>query len=127
MDRRGARIAYDGEHLLEPVAASHDESASERGERTVQVAERVEEERDAVRRAGRRRQDLVVEHEEGHDVIRLGDGRRECGLVGDAEVAGEDDDRGGHAAGGSPASIVHARSAMPASASSCARSRRRNG
>ena len=96
-DGRGSHLARGPHRLGHHVAAAHVERGAEPAERGVEIGERLEEER-ATARGGTvaRAADPVVEHEQGqHGLGRL-DSRRERRVVVDAQVAGEEDDRGPH-------------------------------
>ena len=68
----GARAGLDGnaEYLRDRAPAADDETAATRQERAPEVGQRLEQERDAVRRTEVGEQ-LVVEDEDRYDVRRL--------------------------------------------------------
>ena len=83
------------DRLRDGVTAANDEVTTPLDQRVPQVGQRVEEERDPIRRteAG---EDTVVEDEERHDLGRAGHRRMEGGVVVHAEVACEEDDGRAH-------------------------------
>ncbi len=94
-ERVRARLAHDPHGLLDHLALAHEERAAATAQRVVEVGEGVEQERHAVGGA-EARQHRAVEHEQRDDAIGDGDGRGECRIVVDAQVAREEDDGGAH-------------------------------
>ena len=88
-------VAAERRDLGDNVAAPDDQRATERAQRLVEIPERVEEERDAIRRA-ERLEDRVVEHEQRQHALALLARCMERRVVVDAEVAREEDDPGAH-------------------------------
>ena len=92
-DRLGAGVLRDPDGLREDVAAPDDERCPTLAQPSVEVVERVEQERDPVRHA-ERCEDVVVEHEQRDDAFRPLDGGGERRVVVQAQIAGEEHDDG---------------------------------
>ena len=92
-NRRRGRVESEPDGLPDDVPAPDDECPAPRPQRRVEIAERVEQEGDAVRRpeGGEHR---VVEDEQRHDPLRLLGGSGQRRVVLDAKIAGEEDDDG---------------------------------
>ena len=88
-------VAAERRDLGDDVAAPHDQRAAEGSQRLVEIPERVEQERDAIRRA-EGLEDRVVEHEQRQDALALLARCMERRVVVDAEVAREEDDPCAH-------------------------------
>ena len=71
----------DREHFPDPVAAAEDEVAAARGERAVEVVQRLEQEPESVGRAVWGVEHGVVEDEQGNDVVRSPNGGGEHRIV----------------------------------------------
>jgi hypothetical protein len=99
-------VPSERERLGDDVTRPQHQAGTARPEARVQVAERVEQEGDAVRPRERASEDRVVEDEQRHDPLGLVRRRRECEVVVHAQVAREEDDRRSHR---SRASVCRAR------------------
>ena len=84
LDRKPRRLADD-------AAAADDEAAATRSQARVEVVQRVQQKRGAVR-CGEAREDGVVEYEERHHTLGPFDSRGEGGMVVHAQVASEEHD-----------------------------------
>ena len=97
MQLAGARLARERRELARGVAAAHHEVGAALAQRVTQLAQAAEQEADARAGGEAPTEQGVVEHEHGHDALGAAGGRRQRGMVVDAQVAPEPDDRGvGH-------------------------------
>ena len=90
----------DAHHLVDPAPAAHDEIATERLQRARRRSAS-DSSRKPVRFGALNRlvEDRVVEHEQRDDGLGVVHAACERRMIGDAEITGEDDDRGAHAPG----------------------------
>ena len=93
VDGGRADVVRHPQDALDPVAASGDESPTERPQRGVEIGERLEQEPGAVRSVERAGEDGVVEHEQRDDDVVAPHRLRQRRVVGHAQVAREHDDR----------------------------------
>ncbi len=93
-DEDGARVRVERESdgLADDVPATDDERSVPGPQRRVEVAERVEQEHDAVRRS--EGEHGVVQDEERHDSLALLDSGGESGVVVQTQITGEQHDDG---------------------------------
>ena len=87
-DRTRIRLEREPDGLADDVPAPDDDCPAPRPQRRAQIAERVEQEGDAVRRS-EGREHRIVQDEEGNDPLRPFHGRGERRLVVQAQVARE--------------------------------------
>ena len=87
-----AGLDRDAHRLVDHVASTNDETTASLSQGGVEVAEAVEQERDAVRRRTEPK-DLLVEHEQRNNTLRAFECAGESDVVVNAQVAREEDDR----------------------------------
>ena len=87
-DRTRIRLEREPDGLADDVPAPDDDCPAPRPQRRAQIAERVEQEGDAVRRS-EGREHRIVQDEKGNDPLRPFHGRGERRLVVQAQVARE--------------------------------------
>jgi hypothetical protein len=93
VDRRGLRLARQLRQLALGRPVSDHEVAAAGAQRLTQLAQRLEQEPAARRGREAPAEQPVVEHEHGHDALRLAHRRGQGRVVVDAQVAPHPHDR----------------------------------
>ena len=92
VDHLGAGVLGDGNRLFDGIAATNEQASTAIAQRSVEVAQRIDQKREPVRCGEARGEDRVVEDEQRNDLLAARS-RGERGIVVDAQVPVEEEDR----------------------------------
>lgn len=92
VDRSCPRLLRNPQRLLDRIALANKQSGAAFAQRSVEIAQTVEQMRDTIRGSARASQESLIEHEERQDAVSLADSRGQRRVVTDAEVSSEENE-----------------------------------